>query len=55
MHENKEHADASGLPHLPAAEFEAAVLEQLCGILQSPGMVGDVVSRPASGATVESS
>jgi len=27
--ENKEHAGASGLPRLPAAELEAAVLEQL--------------------------
>lgn len=38
--ENKEHAGASGLPRLPAAELEAAVLEQLRGILRAPGMVG---------------
>jgi len=29
--ENQEHAGGSGLPRLPAAEFEAAVLEQLRG------------------------
>lgn len=43
--ENKEHAGASGLPRLPAAELEAAVLEQLRGILRAPGMVADVVTR----------
>ncbi|MGH7430050.1 MAG: hypothetical protein ACREJ4_17080 [Candidatus Methylomirabilaceae bacterium] len=43
--ENKEHAGASGLPRLPAAELEAAVLEQLRSILQAPGMVADLVGR----------
>jgi site-specific DNA recombinase len=43
--ENKEHAGASGLPRLPAAELEGAVLEQLRGILRPPGMVGDVVAK----------
>jgi site-specific DNA recombinase len=41
--ENKEHAGASGLPRLPAAELEAAVLGQLRGLLRAPGMVADVV------------
>lgn len=41
----KEHAGASGLPRLPAAELESAVLEQLRGILRSPEMVADVVTR----------
>ncbi|MGH8615459.1 MAG: hypothetical protein ACREYF_26415 [Gammaproteobacteria bacterium] len=39
--ENKEHAGASGLPRLPAAELEATVLEQVRGILRAPGMVAD--------------
>ena len=43
--ENKEHAGASGLPRLPAAELEAAVLEQLGGIFRAPTMVADVVPR----------
>lgn len=43
--DNKEHAGASGLPRLPAAEIEAAVLEQLRGILRTPGMVDGVVTR----------
>lgn len=43
--ENKEHAGASGLPRLPAAELEAAVPEQLRGLLRAPGMVADVVGR----------
>jgi hypothetical protein len=33
--ENKEHAGASGLPRLPAAELESAVLDQLRAILRS--------------------
>ena len=37
--ENKEHAGASGLPRLPAAELEAAVLEQLRGLLRAPGIL----------------
>ena len=43
--ENKEHAGACGLPSLPWAEFEAAVLEQLRGVLRAPGMVADMVTR----------
>ena len=45
--ENKEHAGASGLPRLPAAELEAAVLEQLRGLLPAPAMVAAVVERAA--------
>nr|MBS0019783.1 recombinase family protein [Gammaproteobacteria bacterium] len=41
--ENKEHAGASGLPRLPAAELESAVLEQLQGLLRAPGMVAEVL------------
>ncbi len=41
----KEHAGASGLPRLPAAELESAVLEQLRGILRAPSMVADVAAR----------
>ena len=43
--ENKEHARASGLPRLPAAELEVAVLEQLRGLMRAPGMVSEVVGR----------
>jgi site-specific DNA recombinase len=42
----KEHAGASGLPRLPAAELESAVLEQLRGLLRSPGLIADVVPKP---------
>jgi site-specific DNA recombinase len=42
VRENKEHAGASGLPRLPAAEFAAAVLEQLRRVLRSPQMVAGV-------------
>jgi hypothetical protein len=52
--ENKEHAGASGLPRLPAAELEAAVLEQLRGILRAPGMVAEVVGRQPASNTVDS-
>ena len=41
----KEHAGASGLPRLPAAELESAVLEQLRGLLRSPGLIADVVPK----------
>ncbi|GAC1405596.1 MAG: recombinase family protein [Burkholderiaceae bacterium] len=41
----KEHAGASGLPRLPAAELESAVLEQLRATLRSPSLLGDVVTR----------
>jgi DNA invertase Pin-like site-specific DNA recombinase len=43
--ENKEHAGASGLPRLPAAELESAVLDQLRAILRSPDLLGDVLPR----------
>ncbi|ABC32283.1 Site-specific recombinase [Hahella chejuensis KCTC 2396] len=38
----KEGAGASGLPRLPAAELEAAVLEQLRGILRSPTLLREM-------------
>ena len=41
----KEHAGASGLPRLPAAELESAVLEQLRGLLRSPGLIANVVPK----------
>jgi DNA invertase Pin-like site-specific DNA recombinase len=41
----KEHAGASGLPRLPAAELESAVLEQLRGHLRSPDMVKEVLPQ----------
>jgi site-specific DNA recombinase len=41
----KEDAGASDLPRLPAAELEAAVLEQLRGILRAPEMVAQVVGK----------
>ncbi|KVC62673.1 recombinase [Burkholderia ubonensis] len=43
--EKKEHAGASGLPTLPAAELEAAVLDQLRAILRSPRLIGDMLPR----------
>ncbi len=43
MRDIKEHAGASGLPRLPAAELESAVLDQLRGILRAPDLVGNVV------------
>ena len=43
--ENKEHAGASGLPRLPAAELESAVLDQLRAILRSPDILGEVLPR----------
>lgn len=39
----KEFAGASGLPRLPAAELESAVLDQLRAILQSPAVLGDML------------
>jgi site-specific DNA recombinase len=45
VRENKEHAGASGLPRLPAAELEAAVLEQLRRVLRAPEMVAGVSER----------
>jgi len=41
----KEHAGASGLPRLPAAELESAVLDQLRSVLRSPELLGDLVPR----------
>lgn len=43
--ENKEHAGASGLPRLPAAELESAVLDQLRAVLRSPDLLGDILPR----------
>lgn len=43
--ENKEQAGASGLPRLPAAELESAVLEQLRSILRSPELLTDVMPQ----------
>jgi len=43
MRDIKEHAGASGLPRLPAAELESAVLDQLRGILRSPDLLGNVL------------
>ena len=39
----KEHAGASGLPRLPAAELESAVLDQLRAILRAPDLIGEVL------------
>jgi len=39
----KEHAGASGLSRLPAAELESAVLDQLRAILRSPRLLGEVL------------
>ena len=41
----KEGAGASGLPRMPAAELESAVLEQLRGLLRSPDLLGDMVPQ----------
>ena len=41
----KEHAGASGLPQLPAAELESAVLDQLRSMLRAPGMLAEVLPR----------
>ena len=45
MRDIKEHAGASGLPRLPAAELESAVLDQLRGILRAPDLLGDVIPQ----------
>ena len=47
--DNKEHARASRLPHLPAAQLEAAVLEQAHAIPRATGIVVDVVARTRLG------
>jgi hypothetical protein len=41
----KEFAGASGLPRLPAAELESAVLDQLRAILRVPDLLGDIVAK----------
>jgi len=41
----KECAGASGLPRLPAAELESAVLDQLRGILRAPNLLDGVVAK----------
>ena len=41
----KEHAGASGLPRLPAAELESAVLDQLRAILRAPNLLGDMLPQ----------
>ncbi len=41
----KEHAGASGLPRLPAAELESAVLDQLRLVLRSPNLLGEILPR----------
>jgi len=43
--DTKEGAGASGLPRLPAAELESAVLDQLRAMLRSPEMLADIVPR----------
>ncbi len=41
----KEHAGASGLPRLPAADLESAVMEQIRAILCAPQMVEEAARR----------
>ena len=43
--DTKEYAGASGLPRLPAAQLEGAVLDQLRGILRNPSMIGEIVPQ----------
>jgi hypothetical protein len=45
MRDTKEQAGASGLPRLPAAELESAVLEQLRAILRVPAPLGDLLPQ----------
>jgi site-specific DNA recombinase len=45
MRDIKEHAGASGLPRLPAAELESAVLNQLRSILRAPDLLADMVPQ----------
>lgn len=45
MRDLKEHAGASGLPRMPAAELESAVLDQLRNILRSPNLLSDLVPQ----------
>ena len=44
----KEYAGASGLPRMPAAELESAVLEQLRGLLRSPELLAEVLPHAIS-------
>jgi DNA invertase Pin-like site-specific DNA recombinase len=41
----KEYAGASGLPRLPAAQLESAVLEQLRAILRQPALIAEIVPQ----------
>lgn len=41
----EEHAGASGLPRLPAAELESAVLDQLRAILRAPNLISDMLPQ----------
>ncbi|BBE50866.1 DNA-invertase hin [Ferriphaselus amnicola] len=43
--DTKEYAGASGLPRLPAAQLEGAVLDQLRGIMRNPAMTGEIVPQ----------
>jgi DNA invertase Pin-like site-specific DNA recombinase len=43
--DTKEYAGASGLPRLPAAQLEGAVLDQLRGIMRSPEMLREIVPQ----------
>ena len=45
MRDIKEHAGASGLPRMPAAELESAVLDQLRAVLRSPDLLKDVLPQ----------
>lgn len=45
MRDLKEHAGASGLPRMPAAELESAVLDQLRNILRAPKLLSDLVPQ----------
>ncbi|MGD9888454.1 MAG: hypothetical protein AB7S56_04200 [Halothiobacillaceae bacterium] len=41
----KEHAGASGLPRLPAAELESAVFDPLRAILRAPSLLGEMLPQ----------
>lgn len=43
MRDIKEHAGASGLPRIPAAELESAVLDQLRATLRAPELLADIL------------
>jgi len=45
MRDLKEHAGASGLPRMPAAELESAVLDQLRNILRAPNLLNELVPQ----------